>query len=152
MIKLFVGLIVGLMFMASNVYSMTNRDDFQIWRSSETSSIDNGVVVATNGPIIIHDILVTSGSYTVGSTVTYPVPFCTFQYHVSSITYGNFSQLITSTSPVYDVSTTGNYFPLDEYIYGTFLYTKATGRCSIRIRWNYYLSPPFGRGNIGLKQ
>ena len=138
--RLFV--VFGMMFLASQIHAMSNKDAFQRWRATETSTTDNLVFLASGCPCVIHDVLVTSGTGVATSQ---------FKYYGS--TTGNLDQrdLMITTSTVFDIDNTGDLFPIDEVVVSTNVYYTKTGASSIRVRWDWFMSPPPGQINKGYK-
>src|SRR3990167_7553399 len=70
-----------------------------------------------------------------------------FQYRNSSDTAVG---IAGSSSTVYDIDTTANYFPIGEQLGYGLIVTK-TGTGAIRVRWNWVTSPPKGQESRGTK-
>lgn len=121
---------------STKLYAGFNPRDYQLWRSTEISGTPTNFLIAT-GAIIVADLTVSSGSIGISD----------FQYRNSSSAAVGLSG---STSTVYDVDTTGDYFPIGELIGDGLVITK-TGGSSIRLRWTWFTSSPSGQELRGMK-
>ena len=135
--KILFSLVVLVSLYQSKLYAGSDPRSYQLWRSTEISGTTANFRVATSA-IILADITVTSG--TTADTAQ-------FQYRNSSDTAVGFSG---STSTVYDIDTTGDYFPIGEQLGYGLIVTK-TGTGAIRVRWNWVTSPPKGQESRGTK-
>ena len=130
--KMLGSVILLLMCQALNAAS---KSSYETWRSTEVNTAVTNVQVAT-GVIVLMDLTVING-----------VPGeSTFQYSNSSATGLSVSR---TTSPVYNVKTTGDYFRIDEHLTFGFNITQ-TGTATVRARWDWFY-PPAGKEKIGLR-
>jgi hypothetical protein len=113
-----------------------NIDKYNEWRSSDTSTEELvGVYIAT-GLIHIHDLTVISGA----------VPNETFfKYHSATQTTVDVDH---STSSIYDIDTTGDYFDISDNLRGGLFITKK-GTSAIRIKWDWIRTVPKGQESKG---
>ena len=138
------------MSLPNEVKAMSNKDAFQRWRSLEISTVAFQVFLTSGCPCVIHDITVTSGTSVAnprfqyfGSSVTYPLT-----YGVADPPSAN---LNASTSPLFDVDTSGDRYDLDEVITSNSIFYSMISSSTIRVRWDYFLSPPTGLNQRGYK-
>ncbi len=137
-------LFLGILFMAANAHAMSNRDDFQRWRATDTATADGYVFISSGCPCVIWDLTVTSGAFNPGQA--------SFQYHGSTATGPNLARNISvSSSPVFDIDNTGDTFMIGDVVTSSSVYYSKTGPSTIRLRWDYFTSPPKGLERKGLK-
>lgn len=107
------------------------------WRSSETTSAETDVSIAT-GNIYMKDVIVASGTAGFGQ----------IQFFNSSGTVADGVSRTSST--VYEIDTAGDIFPIDQIYSKGLRYTK-TGVSAIVIRWDWVTLPPPALRDKGLK-
>lgn len=107
---------------------------YNTWRSTEVRTTNTHFLIST-GAIVVDEILVTSGS----------VADAQFQFYNTTSTTVGFA---ISSSTFYDIDTAGTLYPIKKVLRRGFAFSN-TGNSQFSIKWDYFISVPAGKDNLG---